>query len=125
MVWQSPGRFLVRGNLRSQSTFIQGTFQAICTVAVYYSWTKYYLAEFVAMAADKATTMGHIKRDALENARVLIPCPDDYLKIEEQLQPLYDAIIAHRVEIRKLSTLRNTLLPRLMSGEIDVSNITL
>ena len=92
---------------------------------LYYSWTKYYLAEFVAMAADKATTMGHIKRDALENARVLIPCPDDYLKIEEQLQPLYDAIIAHRVEIRKLSTLRNTLLPRLMSGEIDVSNITL
>ena len=92
---------------------------------LYYSWTKYHLTKFIAMAADRATTMGHIKRDALYQAHVLIPCYDDYLEIGRLLQPLYDSIIANRVEIRKLSKLRDALLPRLMSGEIDVSDIEL
>ena len=92
---------------------------------LYYSWTKYHLTKFISMAADRATTMGHIKRDALEQARVLIPCHDDYLEIGRLLQPLYDSMISNRVEIRKLSKLRDTLLPRLMSGELDVSNIEL
>lgn len=89
----------------------------------YYVWTNYHLQEFVKMAADRATTMGHIKRDALEKARVLIPNQEDYNYIGELLQPLYDSIIANRIENRKLSALRDTLLPRLMSGEIDVSSI--
>lgn len=42
----------------------------------YYAWTCHHLAQFVAMAADKATTMGHIKREALENADVIIPDKD-------------------------------------------------
>ena len=92
---------------------------------LYYSWTKYHLREFVAMAADKATTMGHIKRDALEKARVLIPSHEDYVRIGDLLQPIYDAIIANRVANRELANLRDTLLPRLMSGEIDVSSIEL
>lgn len=89
----------------------------------YYSWTIYHLQEFVRMAADRATTMGHIKRDALEKARVLIPCHDDYVKIGNLLQPLYNLIITNRIENRRLANLRDALLPRLMSGEIDVSGI--
>lgn len=89
----------------------------------YYSWTIYHLQEFVRMAADRATTMGHIKRDALEKARVLIPCHDDYVKIGNLLQPLYNLIITNRIENRRLANLRDALLPRLMSGEIDVSKV--
>ena len=89
----------------------------------YYAWTNHHLQEFVKMAADRATTMGHIKRDALEKARVLIPNKEDYNHIGTLLQPLYDSIIANRIENRQLATLRDSLLPRLMSGEIDVSSI--
>ena len=89
----------------------------------YYAWTNHHLQEFVKMAADRATTMGHIKRDALEKARVLVPNKEDYNHIGTLLQPLYDSIIANRIENRQLATLRDTLIPRLMSGEIDVSNI--
>jgi len=89
----------------------------------YYAWTNHHLQEFVKMATDRATTMGHIKRDALEKARVLIPNKEDYNHIGTLLQPLYDSIIANRIENRQLATLRDTLIPRLMSGEIDVSNI--
>ncbi|WEB81026.1 restriction endonuclease subunit S [Vagococcus lutrae] len=88
----------------------------------YYSWTKHHLDRFVQMAADKATTMGHIKRDALEQAEVLIPNQNDYKKIGLFLEPIYDQIINNRLESRKLVSLRDSLLPKLMSGEISVTN---
>lgn len=89
----------------------------------YYAWTKYHLDRFIAVAADKATTMGHIKRDELEKAKVLIPNEADYQRIGALLQPIYDLIISNRIENKKLSSLRDTLLPKLISGELDVSNI--
>lgn len=86
----------------------------------YYAWTCHHLDQFVAMAADKATTMGHIKREALENAEVIIPDEDSYLQLGDLLAPLYEHVINNRVESRKLSQLRDSLLPKLMTGEISV-----
>lgn len=89
----------------------------------YYSWTQHHLNEFIAIAADKATTMGHIKRENLQAATVLVPPSDIYKEIGKVLGPIYEAIVRNRVESKKLAQLRNTLLPKLMSGEIDVSEI--
>jgi type I restriction enzyme S subunit len=89
----------------------------------YYIWTYYHLDQFIALAADKATTMGHIKREALENAKVLIPSKEDYVSISELFAPLYERLISNRVENRRLTLLRDTLLPKLMSGELSVSDI--
>ena len=91
----------------------------------YYAWTLYHLDRFIAVAADKATTMGHIKREELSKAEILIPDSDSYKRIGEVLGPLYDMIISNRVENRKLAALRDELLPKLMSGEIDVSEVEL
>ncbi|WP_294408506.1 restriction endonuclease subunit S [uncultured Ruminococcus sp.] len=91
----------------------------------YYAWTKHHLNRFIAVATDKATTMGHIKRDELSKANVLIPNETDYNRIGTLLQPIYDLIIANRIENKNLAKLRDTLLPKLMSGELDVSNIDL
>ena len=90
----------------------------------FYLWTKYHLARFIAIAADKATTMGHIKRDALEDAKVLIPSERDYQAIGDTLAPIYRQIVCNRIENRKLARLRDMLLQRLMSGEIDVSDVS-
>ena len=83
----------------------------------YYLWTKYYLDRFVAIAADKATTMGHIKREELSKAEVIIPSSQDYQEIGVTLQPMIDLIIVNRIENRKLVALRDILLPKLMLGE--------
>ena len=91
----------------------------------YYAWTKHHLDRFIAVAVDKATTMGHIKRDELSKADVLIPNEADYKRIETLLQPIYDLIIANRIENKKLVETRDFLLPRLISGELDVSDIDL
>ena len=87
----------------------------------YYAWTKHHLDRFVKIAADRATTMGHIKRDALEKAEVLIPSDEDFEEIGKMLKPIYDQILNNRVESRKLVALRDNLLPKLMSGEISVT----
>ena len=89
----------------------------------YYAWTKHHLDRFIAVAADKATTMGHIKRDELAKAEVLIPNEADYNRIGALLQPIYDLIISNRIENKKLAETRDSLLPKLMSGEIDMSEV--
>lgn len=89
----------------------------------YYLWTAHHLARFIAIAADKATTMGHIKREELAKAEILIPCEEDYTSFNSIMQPIFELIISNRIESRKLAALRDELLPKLMTGEIDVSDV--
>lgn len=89
----------------------------------FYLWTNYHLSKFVAIAADKATTMGHIKREDLAKSEVLIPSVSDYEKIGDAIRPLISMVVNNRIENRRLAILRDTLLPKLMSGEIDVSEV--
>lgn len=85
----------------------------------YYMWTKHHLDRFIFLAADKATTMGHIKREELDKAEVCIPSDADYKKIRSAVKPLIDRLIANKIENRTLSTMRDELLPKLMSGEME------
>lgn len=89
----------------------------------YYAWTNYHLEKFAKIAADMATTMGHIKREELSNSEVLIPSEIDYLRIGGFLAPIYDLIVSNRLENVKLANLRDSLLPKLMSGELDISEV--
>ena len=91
----------------------------------YYLWTKHHLDRFIFLAADKATTMGHIKREELDKAEVVIPDDKTYSKLTMTLSPIIDTIINNRVENRRLSEIRDNLLPELMSGNINVEDITI
>ena len=91
----------------------------------YYAWTDNYLQKFAYIAADMATTMGHIKREELAKAEVLIPNNFDYERIGNLLSPIYDMIVSNRIENRRLASLRDALLPQLMLGELDVTNVEL
>ena len=87
----------------------------------YYLWTLYHLDEFRLIAAGKATTMGHIQRGHLTAAKVLVP-PPDLLKIMTRIMaPLIEQIIANRTQSRTLATLRDALLPKLLSGTIQTN----
>ena len=86
----------------------------------YYLWTKHHLDNFIFLAADKATTMGHIKREELDKAEVVIPDDKTYQNLTSVIKPFIDEIINNRIENRKLSQIRDGLLPKLMNGEIEV-----
>ncbi|MCT2195996.1 restriction endonuclease subunit S [Paenibacillus sp. p3-SID1389] len=86
----------------------------------YYYWTKHHIERFRRIASDKATTMGHIKRNDLKEAKVLIPDPNNYQKATDIFKPIVDKMIQLSVESFYLERVRDTLLPKLMSGEIRV-----
>ena len=53
----------------------------------------------------------------------VIPSKEAINKFNETIQPLFDFIISNQRENHQLSTLRDSLLPKLISGELGVSNI--
>ena len=86
----------------------------------YYAWTAYYLKHFAAIAADKATTMGHIKREDLRKAEALIPSPEIYDQMGEVLEPLLNIVVSKRMELKKYEELLDALIPNIVTGKIDV-----
>ena len=89
-----------------------------------YHWTKYHLDNFIRIAKDKAVTMGHIKRGELDKAKTVIPDNENMQKIDALMKPIFDQMIANELESHRLAELRDTLLPKLMSGELKVENVT-
>jgi len=89
----------------------------------YYLWTDHYLGRFISMAADRATTMGHIKRSALKQAVVKIPDKRSMANLSRLFSPLLDEFIANKIQSKQLEHLRDALLTKLMSGEIDISKV--
>ena len=55
----------------------------------------------------------------------VIPSKEAINIFNETIHPLFELIISNQRENHKLSILRDSLLPKLMSGELDVSNIEL
>lgn len=86
----------------------------------YYLWSKYHLDQFKAIASAHATTMGHIKRRDLDEAMVLVPSDGEVEAFTESLEPTIEKIIINNRQTRTLTALRDTLLPKLMSGEVKV-----
>lgn len=92
----------------------------VCPKWVYYFWIKHHLHSFRRIAADKATTMGHIKRVHLNQAKVIVPSEDQMGVFDEVFRPVIDRYICNETQGRTLSQLSDTLLPQLISGEIRV-----
>lgn len=88
----------------------------------YYFWTKYHLGKFIRIAKDKAVTMGHIKRGDLETSEVLIPEKETLLGLDKIISPILNQIIGIKCENNNLENLRDTLLPKLMSGELKIND---
>ena len=85
----------------------------------YYLWTRHHLDEFRFIAADKATTMGHIQRRHLTDAKAIIPDRGLIEGMSRVLTPLIEQRIANSIQSRTLATLRNRLLPGLLNGAIS------
>jgi len=86
----------------------------------YYQWVNEHLERFVMIAKSKAVTMGHIKRSHLSEVSVKIPPKEHLDKFDGLLSSFLDKQISSAIENNTLISLRNNLLPKLMSGEISV-----
>lgn len=88
----------------------------------YYLWIREHLADFREIAAGKATTMGHIQRHHLSQARVLVPERAVLGAADRVLGPMIEQITLRRVEARTLAEIRDSLLPKLLSGDIRMNH---
>lgn len=84
----------------------------------YYFWTLHHNENFKRIAKDKAVTMGHIKREELDKAKVNVPSSEFINRADTVLSPILRQIENTSIESARLAALRNSLLPKLMSGEI-------
>lgn len=73
----------------------------------------------------EGTVFGSINRDDLNALPIEIPASDKITQFEALVHPMDDLIRSNYEEICRLETLRDLLLPKLMSGELDVSGIDL
>jgi type I restriction enzyme, S subunit len=87
---------------------------------VYLYWTKKHLSDFQKIAADKAVTMGHIKRSHLAEAMCALPSVDLIEEGTQILSPILDLLIRNDLVSRTSARLRDTLLPKLISGELRI-----
>ena len=84
----------------------------------YYLWVHEHLASFRHTAAGKATTMGHIQRHHLSDAKIVVPESDVLNATDKMISPIIEQVMQRRVESRTLAALRDTLLPKLISGDL-------
>jgi type I restriction enzyme S subunit len=80
------------------------------------------LPNFRQIAASKATTMGHIQRAHLTAAKVLVPSEDILHAADMVIAPILERIIGNALQANCLASVRDTLLPRLISGELRISD---
>jgi type I restriction enzyme S subunit len=73
------------------------------------------------IAESRSGTFPQITFDQVKEIEFVIPT-EEFLKqfIERTLKPTFELIFNNEKESKSLSTIRDTLLPKLMSGEIDV-----
>ena len=86
----------------------------------YFFATRQHLSDFRAIAAGKATTMGHIQRKHLTDARIAVAPPESMTKFDAVIASQFDQLVSNAQQSRSLAQLRDTLLPKLVSGELRV-----
>lgn len=88
----------------------------------YYFWIKQHLEEFRNIAVDKATTMGHIQRHHLSDAHIKIPNKNELCYMNKLMSPLIEKILSNNNQLQTLQQLQDSLLPKLISGEVRIKN---
>lgn len=83
---------------------------------------EYQMPWFLSVAADKATTMGHIKREHLDGA-VPVPSSAEIGRLGSIVGPLWDEALQCGIATQRLTRARDELLPLLLSGQIRVEDM--
>ena len=83
----------------------------------YYLWTKHHLTEFKRIAEGKATSLGHIKREHLDEAQVFIPTNEELIKMTKIMRSIFELLEIRQLENQKLTELKALLLSKLATVE--------
>lgn len=113
-------------NIAHEDCCIGRGLAAICSKTNHQSfmlYTMFSLKKQLNIFNGEGTVFGSINRNSLNDIPIIIPSDEQIEKFELIVAPMDAAIRNNYDEICHLQAVRDYLLPRLMSGELDVSNI--
>lgn len=88
-------------------------------------YTVFSLREKLNIFNGEGTVFGSINRDSLNSMPIVIPTKEKMNQFESIVAPMDATIRRNYEENCHLQDIRDALLPRLMSGELDVSDINI
>ncbi len=83
---------------------------------------EHFLPKFRSIASEKAVTMGHIQRRHLDEAVIAVPNAVLMAAADRVFGPMHERVLKLSLQCRTLATLRDTLLPKLISGELRIAD---
>jgi type I restriction enzyme S subunit len=103
--------------------------QRVCIFAPKIGWSSAFLRNSIIAplaqveSTETATTVIHLGKNDIDRFKVIIPDQSVVDFFTQHCQPWYDQIVANKQQSRTLAQLRDTLLPKLLSGELSVENL--
>lgn len=79
----------------------------------YFLWTHSHIKEWTRIISAKATSMGHIKREDLENAQVIIPTENALKSLDVYMHPIFNLYVHKKKENLLLTDLQSLLLTKM------------
>lgn len=98
--------------------------EIISTTFIYYLLKSRLFESFIA-ARTEGSVIPHLYQKDFMQFEFPLPTSTEMSAFDQLTKPIFSMIVSNLQENQRLSRLRDTLLPRLMSGELDVSNIDL
>ena len=108
----ASGIFVIRNN---QPNIVSTTF-------IYYLLKSQLFKAFIA-ARTEGSVIPHLYQKDFMEFKFPLPTSDKMMTFEEIAEPMFSQIISNLNENKKLTSLRDVIFPKLMSGELDVSEI--
>lgn len=88
-----------------------------------YIWFKHAQGQALIQGIKGGSAQPKFNKTDFKNLTIAIPNDDILRKFDETVSPMFELISNNNAESKNLSSLRDTLLPKLMSGELEVSKI--
>ena len=121
---------IANAGLVSITAFYSQTNQQINSIIPAQEMSSYYiylllksLSKKIIMLGSSGSTTCNLNKGQFAKIEVIIPDKNVLKKYDEIVSPLFESIKNNQLENEQLAQLRDTLLPKLMNGEIDVSKV--
>ncbi len=117
-VWFDPSKLVVDSHV----TIVRA---ADPRHALYMGFWAFEHERYIESLHTGSTGQTELPRDHVKAIRLVLPSDAELEKFNAVAQPAVELIVANQKESKRLAELRDTLLPKLMSGEIDVSSVAI
>lgn len=117
-IWFEPENLVVDSHI----TIVRATDPAL---TFYLGFWAFAHERYIESLHVGSTGQTELPRDHVKAIRIVLPDDETLRRFNSVARPATECIVANQKESKRLAALRDALLPRLMSGEIDVSKVEL